>query len=77
MVILEALSTGTPVLASDIIANRYVLEDGKYGMLVKNEIQHIANGIETFIKGTQPSYSRFDVESYNKAVMDEFFSLLD
>ncbi|MGJ1067645.1 glycosyltransferase [Staphylococcus warneri] len=77
MVILEALSTGTPVLASDIIANRYVLEDGKYGMLVKNEIQHIANGIETFIKGTQPSYSRFDVESYNKAVMDEFYSLLD
>ena len=46
-------------------------------MLVKNEIQHIANGIETFIKGTQPSYSRFDVESYNKAVMDEFYSLLD
>ncbi|WP_086429039.1 glycosyltransferase [Staphylococcus cornubiensis] len=76
MVILEALTVGTNVLASDIIANRYVLEDDKYGMLVeKNEVE-IAKGLEQFINGTNKDYAKFDAVGYNQETIQEFYSLL-
>lgn len=77
MVILEALTVGTYVLASDIIANRYVLEDEKYGMLVeKNEVD-IAKGLEQFINGTNKDYTKFDAVAYNEETIQEFYSLLE
>lgn len=77
MVILEALTVGTNVLASDIIANRYVLEDEKYGMLVeKNEVD-IAKGLEQFINGTNKDYAKFDAVAYNEETLQEFYSLLE
>lgn len=77
MVILEALTVGTHVLASDIIANRYVLEDEKYGMLVeKNEVD-IAKGLEQFINGTNKDYTNFDAVAYNEETIQEFYSLLE
>lgn len=77
MVILEALTVGKHVLASDIIANRYVLEDEKYGMLVeKNEVD-IAKGLEQFINGTNKDYAKFDAVAYNEETIQEFYSLLE
>ncbi len=77
MVILEALTVGTNVLASDIIANRYVLEDEKYGMLVeKNEVD-IAKGLEQFINGTNKDYAKFDAVAYNEETIQEFYLLLE
>ncbi|MDK3684830.1 glycosyltransferase [Staphylococcus pseudintermedius] len=77
VVILEALTVGTHVLASDIIANRYVLEDEKYGMLVeKNEVD-IAKGLEQFINGTNKDYTKFDAVAYNEETIQEFYSLLE
>ncbi|MCE5777336.1 CDP-glycerol glycerophosphotransferase family protein [Staphylococcus pseudintermedius] len=77
MVILEALTVGTNVLASDIIANRYVLEDEKFGMLVeKNEVD-IAKGLEQFINGTNKDYAKFDAVAYNEETIQEFYSLLE
>ncbi|EJA1875954.1 CDP-glycerol glycerophosphotransferase family protein [Staphylococcus pseudintermedius] len=77
MVILEALTVGMHVLASDIIANRYVLEDEKYGMLVeKNEVD-IAKGLEQFINGTNKDYTKFDAVAYNEETIQEFYSLLE
>ncbi|WP_439849489.1 CDP-glycerol glycerophosphotransferase family protein [Staphylococcus pseudintermedius] len=77
MVILEGLTVGTHVLASDIIANRYVLEDEKYGMLVeKNEVD-IAKGLEQFINGTNKDYAKFDAVAYNEETIQEFYSLLE
>lgn len=77
MVILEALTVGTHVLASDIIANRYVLEDEKYGMLVeKNEVD-IAKGLEQFINGMNKDYAKFDAVAYNEETIQEFYSLLE
>ncbi|EGQ0331589.1 glycosyltransferase [Staphylococcus pseudintermedius] len=77
MVILEALTVGTNVLASDIIANRYVLEDEKYGMLVeKNEVD-IAKGLEQFINGTNKDYAKFNAVAYNEETIQEFYSLLE
>ncbi|PCF51601.1 glycosyltransferase [Staphylococcus delphini] len=77
MVILEALTVGTNVLASDIIANRYVLEDEKYGMLVEKNEAHIAKGLEQFINGTNKDYAKFDAVAYNEETIQEFYSLLE
>ncbi|ARJ50642.1 glycosyltransferase [Staphylococcus lutrae] len=77
MVILEALTVGMNVLASDIVANRYVLEDGKYGALVENNEKEIAKGIERFIKGEEKQFVKFDAEHYNKGTIQEFYSLLN
>ena len=49
--VLEALTLGMNILASDIEANRYVLNDGKFGKLVPVTIlKDIAKAIEHFIK---------------------------
>lgn len=77
MVILEALTVGTNVLASDIIANRYVLEDEKYGMLVEKNEAHIAKGLEQFINGTNKDYAKFDAVAYNQETIQEFYNLLE
>ncbi|HDK5681117.1 TPA: CDP-glycerol glycerophosphotransferase family protein [Staphylococcus pseudintermedius] len=77
MVILEALTVGTHVLASDIIANRYVLEDEKYGMLVEKNEANIAKGLEQFINGTNKDYAKFDAVAYNEETIQEFYSLLE
>ncbi|HAR6144052.1 TPA: glycosyltransferase [Staphylococcus pseudintermedius] len=77
MVILEALTVGTNVLASDIIANRYVLENEKYGMLVEKNEANIAKGLEQFINGTNKDYAKFDAVAYNEETIQEFYSLLE
>ncbi|ELP8676437.1 CDP-glycerol glycerophosphotransferase family protein [Staphylococcus pseudintermedius] len=77
MVILEALTVGTHVLASDIIANRYVLENEKYGMLVEKKEANIAKGLEQFINGTNKDYAKFDAVAYNEETIQEFYSLLE
>ncbi|EJO7206165.1 glycosyltransferase [Staphylococcus pseudintermedius] len=77
MVILEALTVGTHVLASDIIANRYVLENEKYGMLVEKNEANIAKGLEQFINGTNKDYAKFDAVAYNEETIQEFYSLLE
>ncbi|REH90449.1 glycosyltransferase [Staphylococcus felis] len=76
MVILEALTTETHVLASDIVANRYVLEDEKYGMLVNNKVIDISKGIEQFINKTNVNYKKFDADKYNELAINEFYKLL-
>ncbi|MDQ7862174.1 glycosyltransferase [Peribacillus frigoritolerans] len=35
MVLLEAMTLGMKIMATDIVANRTVLENGKYGLLVE------------------------------------------
>lgn len=76
MVLLEALTMGMNVLASDIIANRYVLKDGKYGALVNNEVKDIAEGIEKFILGNNEIYEKFDAKIYNENAIQDFYKLL-
>ncbi len=46
IVLLEAMATGTPVLASDLPAFKRVLDDGKYGKLFKtNNATDLANSL--------------------------------
>ena len=76
MVLLEALTVGIDVLASNITANEYVLDYGKYGMLSCNDDESLTSSIEQFINGDTPKYSKFDAELYNKEGINQFYSLL-
>lgn len=76
MVLLESLTLKLDVLASDIPANRYVLKDGEYGMLVDNTPEKVAEGINKFIDKSVPEYKKFDPEKHNKKAMSEFYNLL-
>lgn len=76
MVLLEALTLNTNVLASDIPANRYVLKYGDYGMLAENNPENIGKGIIRFIENDRPNYETFDSEQYNKTAINEFYELL-
>lgn len=76
MVLLEALSLGMNVLASDIIANRYVLNNGKYGMLVSHDVNDIKHGLARFIKHQTPNYETFNAQEYNQLAIEEFYNLL-
>lgn len=77
MVLLEALTVGIDILASDIPANQYVLDYGKYGMLSFNDSESLQASIQQFISGDTPDYAKFDPELYNKEAVEQFYHLLD
>ncbi|MCS4487112.1 glycosyltransferase [Staphylococcus americanisciuri] len=76
MVLLEAMTIGTKVLASDIPANRYVLDSGKYGMLVDNTPEHVGRGILDFMNNKAPIYEKFDAQQHNEQALKQFYQLL-
>lgn len=76
MVLLEALTLNTNVLASDIPANRYVLKYGDYGMLSENTPESIEQGIYRFMCNNTPDYETFNSKEYNLTALNEFYSLL-
>ncbi|PNZ30332.1 teichoic acid biosynthesis protein [Staphylococcus rostri] len=76
MVLLEAMTIGTKVLASDIPANRYVLDSGKYGMLVENTPENVGRGILEFMNNEVPTYEKFDVQAHNAQALAQFYKLL-
>lgn len=49
-VLLEAMATGTPIIASDIPGTRNVIKNGYNGLLVKHTPEKIAEAIEKLIK---------------------------
>ena len=77
MVLLEALTVGIDILASDIPANQYVLDYGKYGMLSFNDAESLQTSIQQFINKETPVYAKFDPELYNKEAIEQFYHLLD
>ncbi|MGO3049929.1 MAG: CDP-glycerol glycerophosphotransferase family protein [Staphylococcus sp.] len=76
MVLLEALTIGINVLASNIVANKYVLDYGKYGMLCDNDYASLASSIIKFINGETKEYDKFDAERYNEAAINQFYDIL-
>lgn len=75
MVLLEALTIGINVLASDIPANQYVLDYGKYGMLSDNDAETLTTSIQQFIDNDTNEYAEFDAELYNKDAINQFYNL--
>lgn len=77
LVLLEALTLNLPVLATDIIANRDLLNNGKYGMLVENSIDGLIKGIMAIINNNNYKSSAFDAENYNKFAMKSFYDKIN
>jgi len=69
MVLLEALTLGKKVLATDIVGNRGVLGPG-YGHLVENSVTGLRIGFETCM--SNPPKVEFDVDKYCEDALQEF-----
>jgi glycosyltransferase involved in cell wall biosynthesis/tetratricopeptide (TPR) repeat protein len=74
LVLLEALSVGTPCISTDIAGPRSVLEDG-YGLLCEESIDGIQIAIENFINGklkfklfSPIKYNQDAIEMFNKSI---------
>ncbi|MEK5382463.1 CDP-glycerol glycerophosphotransferase family protein [Niallia sp. FSL W8-0635] len=77
MVLLEAMTLEMKIVATDIVANRTVLENGKYGMLVENSITGLAQGLESIINEKESFVpAKFDYAEYNQEAMETFYNKL-
>nr|WP_285890743.1 CDP-glycerol glycerophosphotransferase family protein [Mesobacillus maritimus] len=76
MVLLEAMTLGMNIIATDIVANRTVLEDGKYGLLVDNSIDGLEQGMKYMYKRENQSKLPFDYLQYNELAMESFYKVL-
>ncbi|MCL7710659.1 CDP-glycerol glycerophosphotransferase family protein [Actinobacillus pleuropneumoniae] len=74
MVLLESLTLGTPIIATDIVGNRSILGDN-YGVLVENSKDGLVKGINIYMEqgGRKDS---FDPYEYQNDAMAKFYSLL-
>lgn len=77
MVLLEAMTLGMRILATDIIANRTVLENGRYGTLVDDSIAGLENGLKAVRTEINTVMQAFDYNEYNKKAMDTFYKVLN
>lgn len=68
--ILEALILGKPVISTDVIGARSVLEGG-YGLLVENSVEGISHGMTSYLQDN-PQFAHFDHETYQKQGLDTF-----
>ncbi|MET3206560.1 UNVERIFIED_ORG: CDP-glycerol glycerophosphotransferase [Arthrobacter sp. UYEF13] len=70
LVVLEALILGKPVISTDVVGPRSVLEDG-YGLLVENSTQGLIDGMNAFLAG-QLKLEEFDYGSYQDEAITKF-----
>ncbi len=74
MVLLEALTLGVPVIATDIIGNRSVLGN-KYGELVENSEEGLISGMISFLEKGAPKI-KFDANKYQEEALNKFYSIV-
>lgn len=72
MVLLEALTLGKPVIATDMAGARSVLGGLSGPLLVPPTVAGLAEGMRRFLAGdVQPA--AFDAEAYRRAALEDFF----
>ena len=76
MVLLEAMTLGMNIIATDIVANRTVLEDGKYGLLVENSISGLEEGMKFIGNSNGAIGEAFNSYQYNHDAMSSFYECL-
>ncbi|WP_246366909.1 CDP-glycerol glycerophosphotransferase family protein [Paraliobacillus salinarum] len=76
MVLLEALTLEMNIIATDIVANRTVLEDGKYGLLVEDSVDGLIEGLNKFIIERNTHNGVFYSNKYNEKAMKTFYKAL-
>ena len=78
MVLLEAMTHGMKIIATDIVANRNVLENGRYGLLVENSIEGLKNGLNQLARSELDIIlDEFIPEEYNNKAMATFYNILE
>ena len=74
MTLLESLVLGKPIIATDIVGNRSVLQ-GRGGLLVENSENGLIQGMAQFLtQGIEPA--PFDVHNYNQEALNSFYHYL-
>ena len=77
MVLLEALSLGIPVCSTNIPASKYVLSDGKYGILSdSNDIDGIEGMLFESYSHKQ-NFKEFDAIKYNIEAVNMFYEKIN
>jgi CDP-glycerol glycerophosphotransferase len=76
LAILEALVLGRPVISTDVVGPRSVLENGE-GVLVENNTEALAEAMINFIENGQDWKSSFVYENYQKNSIDSFEKLIN
>ena len=72
MTLFEALILKKPIIATDIVGNRSVLE-GRPGLLVENSEEGLVNGMLDFLEGRYIETETFDYEEYNQNALNMFY----
>ncbi|WP_285769271.1 hypothetical protein [Peribacillus sp. SI8-4] len=57
---------------ANIVANRTVLENGKYGLLVENSINGLEKGVTKMANHEESKPEKFDYHQYNALAMETF-----
>lgn len=70
MVLLEALTLRKPIISTDIIGAKYVLQDG-HGLLVENSMSGLLHGLNTYINGGVPQ-QLFKISDYQEKAHRQF-----
>lgn len=73
MVLLEALTLGMNTIASDIPSNRFVLQDGEYGLLIDGtDAKDIATTLYDYLSHDY-HFKVFDYVEYNREAIQNFY----
>ncbi|SFV71350.1 Glycosyltransferase [hydrothermal vent metagenome] len=72
MTLLEALILKKPIIATDIVGNRSVLEN-RPGLLVENSEEGVYKGMIDFIEGNYKEEKLFDEQEYNHNALNMFY----
>jgi len=73
LVLLEAMILGKPVISTDIVGPRSVIE-GRPGLLVENSEDGLYNGMLDFLEGRYKEDKKFDYNEYNQNALEMFYN---
>lgn len=77
LVILEALTVGTPVVATDTPGSRSALKDGIFGVLVPPTADGLADALRRIAAGQLVSAEAFDPAAFTLQSLTQLWSALD
>ena len=75
MVLLEALSLGMKIIATDIPGNRGVLGD-RYGHLVENSVEGLRQAMAHCLAGDLADRYAFDANEYRRRAIADFMAVI-
>jgi CDP-glycerol glycerophosphotransferase len=75
MVLLEALTLGTKIIATDIPGNRGVLGE-RYGHLVENSVEGLREAMRRCLARELPEQALFDANEYRRQAISDFMTII-